>query len=59
MVTAGGRRIASMGNIDVLETAIGLQWNGATDSGEAAVPGLYFIVFDDGTRTFVQKVIKK
>ncbi|MCK9270550.1 MAG: choice-of-anchor D domain-containing protein [Bacteroidales bacterium] len=59
VVTAGGRRIANLGNIAVSETSAGLQWNGATDAGEAAVPGLYLIIFDDGNRTFVQKMIKE
>ena len=59
VVTAGGRRIANLGNIAVSETSSGLQWNGTTDAGEAAVPGLYLIIFDDGNRTFVQKVIKE
>jgi hypothetical protein len=59
VVTAGGRSIANLGNIAVSETSAGLQWNGATDAGEAAVPGLYLIIFDDGNRNFVQKVIKE
>ncbi|NCA86537.1 MAG: choice-of-anchor D domain-containing protein [Clostridia bacterium] len=59
VITAGGRRIANLGDIAVSETSSGLQWNGTTDSGEAAVPGLYIIVLDDGNRTFVQKVIKE
>jgi hypothetical protein len=59
VITAGGRRIASFGDITVSETSSSLQWNGTAGNGEAVVPGLYFIIFDDGNRTFVQKVIKK
>ncbi len=59
VITAGGRRIADLGDITLKETTLYLQWNGTTDTGEAVVPGLYFIVFDDGNHTFVQKVIKE
>jgi hypothetical protein len=59
VITAGGRRLNHLGNITTSESSSIIFWNGTADSGEDALSGLYFIVFDDGNRTFVQKVIKQ